>query len=257
MDFLDILRQRAPGIMAEYDATGEEKERITAELDEKARAGSLASVQEARAGESQERQERWKALADRLGDDYRECRLANYHTYSDPATARRQTAIVKRLLSYCEGMPAEVKSGRGVVLFGPSGTGKDHLITALARAAILTYGLSVRWVRGSAFCIESRDAMGSDVSEGNMVNKYSFARILYISDPLPPIGGLTPYQATMLYEILDERNRQKRPTWVTLNVANRADADRRLGAANVERLIERALKAECDWPSYRSRKEAK
>lgn len=251
VDFLEALRKVSPRIVAEFEATGEAKRQITEELDRAADKASLAVASDAKTERDQQRQERWETLVKRLGGAYRDCWLENYQLYDDPAVAQRQKAVVSALAKYVCNMPAEIRAGRGVVLFGPSGTGKDHLLTALARAAILECGERVRWVRGSAFCIESRQAMGLD-AEGNLIARYSLARILYISDPLPPVGGLTPHQSAMLYEILDERNRQQRPTWTSLNVANRGDADGRLGAANVDRILDRALSLELTWPSYRA-----
>lgn len=253
LDFLEALRKVAPRIVEEYEATGEEKRRITEELDREAETESLATASDSRTEQTRQREKMWKSLFTKLGSAYRDCWIENYQLYDDPTVAMRQKKVVEDVTNYAKNLPAEIKSGRGVVLFGPSGTGKDHLLTALARAAILKCGVSVRWVRGSAFCIESRQAMGIDAEE-SMISRYSLARILYISDPLPPVGGLTPHQSAMLYEILDERNRQQRPTWVTLNVANRSDADSRLGAANVDRILDRALSLELNWPSYRERR---
>ena len=220
------------------------------ELAKRAEEGERRRHEEEQAKREKAIQARWDRLAHQLGDDYRDARLSTYRLYKDPVVAKRQKAALDALTAYARNMPDEIKAGRGIVLFGPSGAGKDHCLASLSRAAILRYGQWIAWTRGSKFCIESRGVMGADEEE--FIEKYTRRAVLYLSDPLPPVGGLTPHQSAMLYEILDERSRKKRPTWCTLNVADRHDADARLGAANVDRLIERALTIEFDWPSYRA-----
>lgn len=249
-NFLDELAKVAPNVVREYRANGAERAKLTRELDSRAEDARHKAQAEALARRRHEAEDRWQRLAKRLGSDYRDARLSNFRFYKDPAIAKAQKAAVDTLAAYGKDMVANIKAGRGIVLFGPSGTGKDHCLSALSRVAVTRFDRCVRWVRGSSFCIESRAVMGGN--EKQFIESFTRAQILYVSDPLPPVGGLTPHQSAMLYEILDERNRQKRPTWVTLNVANRSDADTRLGAANADRLIERALTIEFDWPSYRA-----
>ena len=242
VDFLSALARLCPNLVGQCQLSD-------AELAAKAEKGDRRRREGALAKRKAEIQNRWDHFAGKLGNDYRHCRLSTYQLYKAPAVARRQQTALDALTAYAKDMPANIKAGRGIVLLGPSGTGKDHCLAALSRDAILRYGRTVRWARGSAFWIESRCTMGQ--GEQEFIDSFTWPHILYLSDPLPPIGGLTPHQSAMLYEILDERNRHKRPTWVTMNVCDRTDADSRLGAANVDRLIERALSIQFDWASYR------
>jgi DNA replication protein DnaC len=230
--------------MGEYDLPVAERQRLYAEAHER-------EVAEAKKAELQNRREKARKLARELGPAYASCTLDSFELHKDPDIAKRQKRVLEGVRGYAENLAEETRNGCSVVLYGPSGTGKDHLITALCWLAILRHGLSVRWIRGSRLFLEMRDAMGRD-SERELMAQYAVAPILFVSDPLPPMGALTPHQAMMLCDIVDERNRQKRPIWVTLNVADRSDADQRLGAPIVDRLVERALTAHMDWPSYRS-----
>ncbi|MCH8047905.1 MAG: hypothetical protein IID44_29780 [Planctomycetes bacterium] len=74
----------------------------------------------------------WKDLINERGKRYDECRLSTYEI-----TNPKQQEVVDKLRSYCESMVGQVREGRGIVLFGPAGTGKDHLMMTLARVDII------------------------------------------------------------------------------------------------------------------------
>lgn len=128
----------------------------------------------------------------------------------------------------------------------------DHWRTrALAKAAIVSHGLSVAWRSGPELYGSFRDAIGQDEPESAVVARLIFPTILILSDPLPPKGVLTDYQAQTLYRVIDGRYRECRRSWVSLNMADGSEADDRLGAALVDRLREGAVIVHCNWPSYR------
>ena len=148
-------------------------------------------------------------------------------------------------------MRTATDAGDGVVLFGPMGTGKDHLLVALARVAILNHGYSVRWISGMQLYADFRQAIRDNASEQIIVQRATNPDILILSDPQLPRGELSDYQASMLFWIVDARYSMRRPTWVSLNVADGTEAERRIGAATVDRLRDGAVTVACDWPSYR------
>jgi DNA replication protein DnaC len=143
-------------------------------------------------------------------------------------------------------------SRSGVLLYGPSGTGKDHLLIALAVEAIKSDVPSFEWVNGQDLFGGARDLMDSHDSELMFVAKYSRPAVLILSDPVPIDGELTNHQANILYRIVDRRYRECRATWVTMNVKDSNDASKRIGAAIVDRLKDDALALFCNWPSYRT-----
>lgn len=189
--------------------------------------------------------ERTKALMDGAGDRYRNCRLSNFRV-EHPA----QKPVVEALTTYCQTVTERAKAAEGVVLYGPVGTGKDHLAFAVARAAVLA-GFSVRWLNGQDWFGQIRDAMDDDTSEASLVKRISLSDFAVISDPLPPIGNLTQHQATMLYRAIEARYRAGKPTIVTVNVIDDDNADTRLGTPTWDRLCHGTWKVQCAWPSYR------
>jgi DNA replication protein DnaC len=62
---------------------------------------------------------------------------------------------------------------------------------------------------------------------------------------------LTPFQASMLYRLVDARYVRGKPTIVTVNVNDDAEGDRRMGEATWDRLCHDSWKVFCDWPTHR------
>lgn len=198
-----------------------------------------------RQNEARARCQRWDSLVSERGSRYADTRLENF-TVTDP----RQCEVLERLAEYQADISARIRDGEGLILFGPKGTGKDHLAMAMARAAIAA-GRQVVWKNGMDLFGDFRDAMDKGDPERSMVSRLVGPDVLYLSDPLPPIGPLTPFQATMVFRILDGRYNQRRPTWVTVNVSGAKELDERMGAQNGDRLRDGAMALFCDWPSYR------
>ncbi len=185
------------------------------------------------------------------GTAYRDCSLANYEIYDDA-----QRPVTRALEAYADDLGTNIDLGRGLFLYGSSGTGKDHLLAAMARAAIIGFGRRVTWVSGQQLFGRIRDAMNGDYTEESLVVLYSSVGVLILSDPSPIFGDVTPHQANMLYRIVDARGNFGRPTWTTINVESRDEAIRKIGGPIVDRLMFNAVRLKCQWPSYRLRKRA-
>lgn len=198
--------------------------------------------------ERSRRESEWASLVHERGQRYSNCTLSSYECRVDAQTQAREA-----LRRYAEKMPESVDSGVGIVLFGPAGTGKDHLLAAMMRAAIMTYGLRVRWENGMDLFGEVRDRIGEDKSEAQFVRSLAHPQILALSDPLPPFGAIKEFQAAMLFRVIDRRYSEGKPTWVTMNARNRQEAEERMGVQMIDRLSHGALVIFCNWPSYRQK----
>jgi len=194
-----------------------------------------------------ERINRWKSLVVARGSRYENCRLENFSV-----TCEDQRKAVATLTEYCRDINARVKTGDSVVLFGPRGTGKDHLAMAICREAVKN-GFTVRWQNGMDLFGDIRDAIddAEGLTERTLVERLVRPELLYLSDPLPPIGMLTQFQATMIFRILDARYSRSRPIICTVNVSGGAELDERMGAQNGDRLRDGATAIFCNWPSFR------
>jgi DNA replication protein DnaC len=205
-----------------------------------------------RVREERDRAQRLLAFLTSRGKRYEGCTLDNFETRTAD-----QARVVEALRRYAAAMPREVAAGRGVILFGGVGGGKDHCLVGLARVGIIDHGLSVEWRNGMELFSDLRRAIHDEVPEGRIVADLARPDVLILSDPLPPSGAVTEYQAAMLFRIVESRYNGMRPMWVSLNVKSSDEADRRLGAQTVDRLRHDALALYCGWESYRHTQESR
>lgn len=182
------------------------------------------------------------------GDRFRKCSFKDY---------KISLPLQQRVLDHCREFAATFKerseAGEQLLLYGPVGTGKDHLAFAVCWEVVMA-GLveSVGWVNGQSWYGKIRDAMDDDgTSERQIVEGVSRPQLLVVSDPQPPIGGLTPHQSAMLYRLVDARYCQRKTTIFTVNVKDDAEGDLLLGEAAWDRMNDKAWKLYCNWPSAR------
>lgn len=183
---------------------------------------------------------RYGSLVAAAGDRYRECTLDNYR-----CKEQRQRKIVEAIREY---ITQDVRES--IVLYGPVGTGKDHLAFSVCREAIHS-GRTVGWINGQTWFGMVRDAMDTSKSEESLIAEFRRPELLCLSDPLPPVGPLTPHQCTMLYRLVDARYSLGLPTVCTINVKDDNEADERMGAATWDRLCHGSWKMFCSWDTYR------
>lgn len=230
------FRRYAQNILTEYD-------RMTPQMvrDERQQAAEHALRRQ-----DAERQRMLDEFLASRGRRYHSCNVDNY-VAKDP----RQQGVLTSLTAYLDSFSDHLSRGDGLLLFGPAGTGKDHLLVSAARLAIRDHGVRVVWRNGADLFGDMRDRIGSDASERELLVKLVSPDVLYLSDPLPPYGSLTEFQAATLFRAVDRRYSLGKPTWVSLNVASRKEAAERMGPQIVDRLTDGALVLHCDWPSYR------
>jgi DNA replication protein DnaC len=219
-------------------------------LQEPSEAEQAAWVQaEAENERKREAAKRQGLFGDFIGDrrQYEDCSFGGWKV-----THTAQKPIVAALGDYCDSLLVHYRAGEGCVFYGPPGTGKDYLATIVAREACLSHGICCRYINGMELFVRLRDSMENErTSEVGIVNECVTCGFLIVSDPLPPTGDLTSYQASMLYRVIDDRNSRRLPTIVTLNVSSGEEAIRRMGGATWDRIRHNAWAFACNWPSFR------
>lgn len=192
-----------------------------------------------------QRMREWSDFVSSVGKRYAD---ATFDSFDAPTPSHE--SVVAALREYVANFKQNYDEGRGVFFYGPRGTGKDHLAAAAIRL-IIALGATVEWFDGQALYGAMRSRISDEASEIEFLKQYTRPNILLISDPLPQTGEVTAFQQSTLWQIVDRRYRDLRPTWVTVNVANADELSKRLGGQLADRLMDSALCLHCNWPTYR------
>ena len=247
---------------AERDAMQREKYR---ESDRIRREAEAARDREERAKTEQERLER----ADRImGGRYVACTFDNFLLSGDRMIRKRQDSAINAARAYAETINDQIKNGVNLILHGPVGTGKDHIMASIAkyiarashdvfkRDAFGSLIPRMRFCNGSSLYTDLRSAMHSRTeTEARIIELNVAPSVLLLSDPGLPGGAvLTPYQLGALNQIVDSRYQEKRPIICTINAAGPEKLKDTLSAQVADRLLDGAIVIECKWPSYRKPK---
>lgn len=192
-----------------------------------------------------------KRLKRDIGSRYAGCRLWNFEISGAESERDQQSRAIAKLKSYEARMRSRVASGENIIFLGGVGTGKDHLVSALALAAIAVHGLEVRWSDGCRLFSLMRDNISLDRSEESLLAPLERADVLYLSDPVPPDCELTQYQKAAIFRLIDTRYRNLKPTWMTCNFQDGGEAAKFLSESIVDRLRDAATIISADWDSRR------
>jgi DNA replication protein DnaC len=191
----------------------------------------------------------FKRLAEARGPRYAGCTLASF-LISNGSAGKAQDDVLRVLVSLQASMAMAFRSGGGLILYGPQGTGKDHLQFAMLRYAILECGWSAAWRDGMRLQDEIRKAVG-DGREPELRDELRKPHILAISDPLPPVGDLNQWNLGFLRDVIDRRYQDLKSTWVTFNGTTIDDLKPILTPPLAARLVDSSIVLQCNWPSNR------
>lgn len=193
---------------------------------------------------------RLNGLKRQIGRRYAGCSLDSFELSVDLKAREKQSTIVAKLREYSAEICDRINTGCGIAMFGGVGTGKDFLMSTML-FAVVRAGFSVQWRDGMSLTREFRSVLDGDLSESKILEPLTACDVLAISDPLPPVGGLSPFSMEKLLAVVDRRYRDSKSTWLTLNVTNRTEADQRLSPQIVDRITDGAMCLSFDWPSFR------
>jgi DNA replication protein DnaC len=246
----DVIEQRRLDLGIK---PGEKPTQITARMPARemspgeAAARDEAAKRMALAEQKARRQGMFAVLCDKVGERYAKCTFGNFKVEND-----RQKSVVSTCREYAMTLPDRLVDRTNLVLYGPVGTGKDHLAFAVCGIAIFSHGKHVGWVNGQEWFGQIRDGMDDDrITEQQLVQRLVAPDVLVISDPLPPVGSLTQHQCTMLYRLVDKRYAANKVTVITVNVQRSEEADARMGVPTWDRLRDDSWEVFCNWASHR------
>lgn len=194
-----------------------------------------------------------KELLRAIGRRYSECTLDNYliDTSLPESDQDRQQRAVREIRGFVNELPTQIDAGRNLILFGTVGTGKDHLMAVACKAAAAV-NKTVRWRNASDVFTDAKATWGKrGESVDDILKPLQQADILALSDPIPAVGDIDAHEIRWLLSLIDKRYRDMKPTWVTLNAKDGADARRALSHQVIDRLQHHALVIDMKWNSYR------
>lgn len=149
---------------------------------------------------------------------------------------------------------ANSRKGAGLILSGLPGTGKSHLVAAALQALFprdVAYTTCMDLIRA----VRDTWRRDSDRSETQVLNHLERLDLLAIDEVGVQYG--TEGEQTILFDVLDRRYREVRPTIILTN-QDKAGLKKFVGERAYDRLTETCSWVPFDWPSYRpqARREA-
>ena len=180
-----------------------------------------------------------------VGERYLSCRFENFDCRSQAMRDVRDACA-----AIAENIGAELDAGRSVVLAGPVGTGKDHLMAAMLRSVVKA-SRSCERINGSDLAGQCRDIIGGHTSEAEFLQRWASVDLLALSDPDGTKEKATDYYADWLYRIVDYRYRQQRSVWVTINASTGKEIAARIGERTWDRIQHSATIIRTDWQTHR------
>lgn len=168
------------------------------------------------------------------------------------ATTLPQRAVLKACRAYAN--TAHAGSGGGLMLLGPVGTGKTHLLAAMARHLRLERAVTAKVTTAREIVRELRAcwAKGAEETEADVVDSLSSRLDVLLLDEAG-MGFGSDAELTQLFEVIDARYALGNPTVLASNLAAPA-LKAALGDRIFDRLREGAQVLTLDWPSYRGSK---
>jgi DNA replication protein DnaC len=169
-----------------------------------------------------------------------------FDTFKASTDAQQSALTIAR--DYAEQFAENSRRGQGLIFSGLPGTGKSHLAGAILQSMLhrdVCYVTCLDMIR------EVRDAWrkGSDRSELQVLGTLGALDLLVIDEVGVQYG--TEGEQTIIFDILDRRYRDVRPTVILTN-QDKAGLKTFIGERTFDRLTETCRWVSFDWSSYRA-----
>lgn len=179
---------------------------------------------------------------------------ARYHdrTFSNYRTATTSQHRIKKVCAaFAANFDTRSHQGCSLVLSGSPGTGKTHLVCAIARDVVLLHGRTVWYVTAAHALRQVKATYGTTASgtERDALERFQKPDLLILDE----VGGGSDYERAMLSDVLCERYARVRPTVLVSNLS-RDELAAYLGERTMDRFREGdGAVLVLQWDSYRDK----
>lgn len=170
--------------------------------------------------------------------------FANFKAETDDQKAAMQAAM-----DFAENFGVRRKTGDSLIFAGRPGTGKGHLAAAVMNKLIPDYLPIYTTCLDMIRSVRETWRKDSKHSESQVLQEYEDAYLLIIDEIGVQYG--TDGEQTIIFDVLDRRYRQMRPTIFITN-QDKAGFKTFIGDRAYDRLTQTAKWIPFDWHSYRA-----
>lgn len=143
------------------------------------------------------------------------------------------------------------RDGRSLIFAGNPGTGKSHLAIAIGLAVLSRGTVMYRDVMDVVRTVRATWGRNSTTTEDDVLRLFGEQIDLLIIDEIGVQRG-TEDEQVILFDILNRRYRENKPTILITNLGGKALADF-LGPRTIDRLREKAIFVPFRWDSHRGK----
>ncbi|MBE3586236.1 MAG: ATP-binding protein [Thermoanaerobacter sp.] len=164
------------------------------------------------------------------------------------ALTLEQLDAKEKVLAYIKSWPENKKTGRGLLIVGPTGVGKTQLVTALGVEIVKRYVEAVNFVHLADLCSIFRKAV-KDAGTESRLERLVRSRNLLILDDVGAVP-LSGFDHQSLNSLIDTRYREQLPTVFTANLS-KGEMVGYIGERAVSRIKEMCWPVVLDGPDRR------
>ncbi|OOF68310.1 ATP-binding protein [Rodentibacter caecimuris] len=197
--------------------------------------------------DDEERQKRIQTLKEQSNIPLRFTQ-ARFENYQENAKNKFAKTVCQR---YAEKWKERFQEGGGLVFCGKPGTGKNHLACAIANSVIEHHQSDVLLTTAMRIIrkVKSTWDKNAEMTEDDVIRIYCKKDLLIIDEVGVQFG--TDAEKIILFEIINERYEQMRPTIIISNLTE-TELNNYVGERIIDRMREgKGAVIKFDWESYR------